>query len=879
MSANEDQNLECPLCMEPLEMDDINFFPCTCGYQICRFCWHRIRTDENGLCPACRKQYPEDPADFKPLTPEEMQRIKNEKKQKDLQRKQKITENRKHLANVRVVQKNLVFVVGLPPRLADPEVLKKNDYFGKFGKIHKVVVNHSTSYAGSQGPSASAYVTYYKAEDALRAIHIVNNIHVDGRTLKASLGTTKYCSHFLKNQQCPKPDCMYLHELGDEAASFTKEEMQQGKHQEYEKKLHEQIVGGSLNRKNTSSPTNQTCTIQTNQKEGWPILQLGKIENRPNGLTETILNSHVTNHKNEQKINSQNNKNRHSSGEDFYKGNVRDSSSDRGSQKSNGSRSYNRSSSREDMTSHTTVSPSSLCQSQNPSVNSNNSSIDSVNQCCDNGFSLNNTNIHRDSDGVTQGKYCDNLQYDSQSSHSLPTSHVNAKLDSDVQLCVDNIARSSPSGNYSHSPLQSPVSILHRNFGPTVQLSTLHSSQSMPNWTNRGIQIDDHRILNQGGVTYVNSISPLGCRTLPFHSLQGQETNSSTIRTVNMTTGNSNSCHSINNDWQDNDSRIFSNKFSNNTDNNIMNNCTDWSTFGLNVSPKSPDDELGFDPWDESSKGLADLLEKEAVQRTENNLSATHNRISLKQMNVPVSRTNNTFTNHYMESSQISQKRIAPPPPGFTTNHLNNCTTVPRPPFGSCERLFGGGAPDHSNSPMVSAMNIPRNHHAIVNGPHNCFQERGLHQHMGLINAKSVTAPTMSSLRHKEWQDGLRTLLPNMNMSGFVNHTSQQPAPSLVPPSQKASLWNSASSEMSWMTQDSYSSDVGRSNSPPHWMKSLQQLTVDDVPTGYSNHHMPYVTPFVYRASSWPPGIQLSSSFRASIKFPTKSPNHNVENL
>lgn len=44
--------------------------------------------------------------------------------------------------------------------------------------------------------------------------------------LKASLGTTKYCSYFLKSMQCPKPDCMYLHELGDEAASFTKEEMQ-----------------------------------------------------------------------------------------------------------------------------------------------------------------------------------------------------------------------------------------------------------------------------------------------------------------------------------------------------------------------------------------------------------------------------------------------------------------------------------------------------------------------------------------------------------------------------------------------------------------------------------------------------------------------------
>jgi len=41
--------------MEPLDIDDMNFYPCTCGYQICRFCWHRIRTDENSLCPACRK--------------------------------------------------------------------------------------------------------------------------------------------------------------------------------------------------------------------------------------------------------------------------------------------------------------------------------------------------------------------------------------------------------------------------------------------------------------------------------------------------------------------------------------------------------------------------------------------------------------------------------------------------------------------------------------------------------------------------------------------------------------------------------------------------------------------------------------------------------
>uniref|UniRef100_A0A8C6T404 CCR4-NOT transcription complex subunit 4 n=1 Tax=Neogobius melanostomus TaxID=47308 RepID=A0A8C6T404_9GOBI len=284
----KDDPMECPLCMEPLEIDDVNFFPCTCGYQICRFCWHRIRTDENGLCPACRKPYPEDPAVYKPLSQEEIQRIKNEKKQKQNEKKQKVTENRKHLASVRVVQRNLVFVVGLSQRLADPEVLKRPEYFGKFGKIHKVVINNSTSYAGSQGPSASAYVTYIRPEDALRAIQCVNNVVVDGRTLKASLGTTKYCSYFLKSMQCPKPDCMYLHELGDEAASFTKEEMQAGKHQEYEQKLLDLCkMNPSFQQPltcATEKSKSKTNSTQSNGKDGWPTLS--GHNKLTNGLSE-----------------------------------------------------------------------------------------------------------------------------------------------------------------------------------------------------------------------------------------------------------------------------------------------------------------------------------------------------------------------------------------------------------------------------------------------------------------------------------------------------------------------------------------------------------------------------------------------------------------
>jgi len=228
---------ECPLCMEVMEIDDLNFFPCSCGYQICRFCWHRIKTDENGLCPACRKAYSEDPAMYQPLSKDEIQKIKKERKQREAQRKQKISESRKHLSNVRVIQKNLLFVVGLSQRLADVELLKKHEYFGKYGKILKVIINPSTNYAGPQGPSASAYITYSKEEENLKAILAVNNIQQDGRTLRVSLGTTKYCTHFLRNMQCKNPDCMYLHEMGDDNACFTKEDMQQGKHQAYEREL------------------------------------------------------------------------------------------------------------------------------------------------------------------------------------------------------------------------------------------------------------------------------------------------------------------------------------------------------------------------------------------------------------------------------------------------------------------------------------------------------------------------------------------------------------------------------------------------------------------------------------------------------------------
>uniref|UniRef100_A0A914LDQ0 CCR4-NOT transcription complex subunit 4 n=1 Tax=Meloidogyne incognita TaxID=6306 RepID=A0A914LDQ0_MELIC len=258
MSSDDNSDKECPLCMEAFDLDDFNFFPCNCQYQICRFCWHRISvlfdieielfsddllniTNENGLCPACRQSYPEDPVNFQPLSSAEVHKIKTEKKQKVLQQKNKIIEDRKHLSEYRVLQKNLVYAVGISQRMANPELLKKPEFFGKFGKILKVAVGTAQAINNSTPPTHTAYVTFARCEDALRAIQAVNNMVVEGRLLKASLGTTKYCSSFLKGQTCYKPECMYLHEVADEKISFTKEDMHQGKHTEYERRLLEHM--------------------------------------------------------------------------------------------------------------------------------------------------------------------------------------------------------------------------------------------------------------------------------------------------------------------------------------------------------------------------------------------------------------------------------------------------------------------------------------------------------------------------------------------------------------------------------------------------------------------------------------------------------------
>ena len=78
---------------------------------------------------------------------------------------------------------------------------------------------------GAVGPSYGAYITYSEPREAALAILSADEFTLERRLLRASFGTTKYCSFFLKDQKCVNKECLYLHELHPMNETFTKEQM------------------------------------------------------------------------------------------------------------------------------------------------------------------------------------------------------------------------------------------------------------------------------------------------------------------------------------------------------------------------------------------------------------------------------------------------------------------------------------------------------------------------------------------------------------------------------------------------------------------------------------------------------------------------------
>lgn len=124
-------------------------------------------------------------------------RAASEKRKMEAQKRELDALNKKHLAGMRVIQRNLVYVTGLNPTVEEErllQTLRGPDYFGQYGKIIKIVVNKRTAQSSSgnmhyrdhdhQSQGLGVYVTFSNKAEAELCIKAVDGSVNGDRTLR-----------------------------------------------------------------------------------------------------------------------------------------------------------------------------------------------------------------------------------------------------------------------------------------------------------------------------------------------------------------------------------------------------------------------------------------------------------------------------------------------------------------------------------------------------------------------------------------------------------------------------------------------------------------------------------------------------------------------
>ncbi|RLN23253.1 putative RNA binding domain family protein [Panicum miliaceum] len=113
-------NERCPLCLEMMDLTDKQPKPCKCGYEICLWCWHRImnmdqKDEYGGRCPGCRlKELCADKENY--------QKEQTKSHKQTSAKSQLVQTEPKDPNNVRVIQRKLVYIVGMPNEFASEKV-------------------------------------------------------------------------------------------------------------------------------------------------------------------------------------------------------------------------------------------------------------------------------------------------------------------------------------------------------------------------------------------------------------------------------------------------------------------------------------------------------------------------------------------------------------------------------------------------------------------------------------------------------------------------------------------------------------------------------------------------------------------------------------
>ncbi len=181
-------------------------------------------------------------------------------------------------------------------------------------------------------------------------------------------------------------------------------------------------------------------------------------------------------------------------------------------------------------------------------------------------------------------------------------------------------------------------------------------------------------------------------------------------------------------------------------------------------SPLFGEDDLGFDPFAETQKGLADLMENESrlmIQHQQQNF-LQQQLLQQQQQRNGVSASPSppqppaATASQPPPSSSTGPARIKAPPPGFSSSNG-------QPPAGAGVGMhprFNGGSPSpFDNFAASSHLHQPQ--------PPLHHPEFGLGNHLHKLRAGSPQQQQQQSWQNqnKDWQEGFRALLPNVNVS------------------------------------------------------------------------------------------------------------------
>ena len=108
-----------------------------------------------------------------------------------------------------MVQRNLVYVVGLNLEICYEETMAQPEYFGNFSKqIKQISCNRGGPYGAAalrNGPTGSAYVTFKRPEDARRCIEAVHGAVWAGAPLPPHMPVLVACT----GVSAALPTCMF----------------------------------------------------------------------------------------------------------------------------------------------------------------------------------------------------------------------------------------------------------------------------------------------------------------------------------------------------------------------------------------------------------------------------------------------------------------------------------------------------------------------------------------------------------------------------------------------------------------------------------------------------------------------------------------------